>query len=85
MCYLMAISHLTATFYGNLSFDSHITLAIKIDNLMRNATKRKIVQPSLANAPVTHQLCHVPQPTLMPSQEPMQLGFSRLTEEERTR
>ncbi len=68
----------------NCSFTEYITLAIKIDNLMRNAPKRKIVRPSQASALVTHQLCHVPQPTSMPSQEPMQLGFSRLTEEERT-
>ncbi|XP_058627659.1 uncharacterized protein LOC131537949 [Onychostoma macrolepis] len=69
----------------NCSFSEYITLAIKIDNLMRNAPKRKIVQPSQASTPVTHQLCHVSQPTSMPSQEPLQMGFSRLTEEERIR
>jgi len=73
----------------NSSFSEYVTLAIRIYNLMRNAPKRRSARWSPSSTPTTHQLHHVPQltslPESRPSQEPMQLGFSRLSEEERIR
>ncbi len=67
----------------DLPFSDFVTLAIKIDNLMRQAPKRK------SNRGVRHESL-IPSLSLSTaetksSSEPMQLGVSRLSEEERTR
>ncbi|KAG1926575.1 retrotransposable element [Pimephales promelas] len=67
----------------DLSFSDFVTLAIKIDNLMRQAPKRRSVGKFQHSKPATSQT--MTTFTIKPSDEPMQLGLSRLSEEERMR
>ncbi len=70
----------------NHSFSEYVTLAIKIDNLMRsNPTKSK--SPSSRIIPA-NQTSPIPNPapsTVQPNSEPMQLGVTKLSTEERSR
>ncbi len=59
----------------DLTFSAFITMAIKIDNLLRNTPKRKSTRQPFFNsrtAPSDHQ-------------EPMQINYAHLSDEERTR
>uniref|UniRef100_A0A672NT97 CCHC-type domain-containing protein n=1 Tax=Sinocyclocheilus grahami TaxID=75366 RepID=A0A672NT97_SINGR len=64
------------------TFSEFVNLAIRIDNLMRNAPKRIPAYGSLSSISTLAQSHSVPLAT---NQEPMQLGLSRLSEEERVR
>ncbi|RXN12185.1 Pol poly [Labeo rohita] len=61
------------------SFSEFVSLAIKIDNLMRQAPKRKVDKGNSRSS----QVFSTSRPP--PQEEPMQLNNSRLSEEERER
>ncbi|KAL0173249.1 hypothetical protein M9458_033560, partial [Cirrhinus mrigala] len=63
----------------DLSFTDFVSLTVKIDNLMRQTPKRKMVRSSLRGSSVS-----VTGTSASP-EEPMQLNVSRLSEEERER
>ncbi|MGL5902728.1 MAG: DUF4939 domain-containing protein, partial [Cetobacterium sp.] len=67
----------------DLSFSEYVNLAIRVDNLMRQAPRRR----SARGGQQTHvnPTAHVFTPETTTSEEPMQINFSRLSEEERAR
>ncbi|KAI2659768.1 Transposon Tf2-6 polyprotein [Labeo rohita] len=67
----------------DLSFSDFVTLTIKIDNLMRQTPKRRSYRGGRHES-ITTALSSPPAESTS-SSEPMQLGVSRLSEEERAR
>lgn len=69
---------------GSQSFSEYVTLAIKIDNLMRNNPTRS-KSPSQRIIPINQasQISNPIIPTVQSSPEPMQLGVTKLSKEER--
>lgn len=69
----------------NQSFSEYVLLAIKIDNLMRNnPAKSKSPSPRIIPTNQTSQISNPVLPTVQSNPEPMQLGVTKLSTEERS-